>query len=64
MIRIIVLSTMMFFELLGILGIIIEWKKDCKELGKENLTVSLKERIITYILWSILPFVIAMLIKK
>ena len=35
------------------------WRKDCKEIGKENLTVSLKERFVTWIIfcpiWAI-PF--------
>ena len=35
------------------------WRKDCKEIGKENLAVSLKERFITWIIfcpiWAI-PF--------
>lgn len=35
------------------------WRKDCKEIGKENLAVSLKERFVTWIIfcpiWAI-PF--------
>lgn len=64
MIKIIILSAIIFLELLGILGIVIDWKKDCKELGKENLAVSLKERIIAYIIWIIFPSIVGMLIKK
>lgn len=29
----------------------IEWKRDCEKIGKENLSVSLKERFITWILF-------------
>ena len=35
------------------------WRKDCREIGKENLAVSLKERFVTWIIfcpiWAI-PF--------
>lgn len=35
------------------------WRKDCKEIGKENLAVSLKERFIAWVvccpLW-LIPF--------
>ena len=35
------------------------WRKDCKEIGKENLAVSLKERFVTWVIfcpiWAI-PF--------
>lgn len=37
----------------------LEWKKDCKEIGKENLAVSLKERFMTWIIFCpiwIVPF--------
>lgn len=27
------------------------WRKDCKEIGKENLAVSLKERFTTWIIF-------------
>ena len=27
------------------------WRKDCKEIGKENLAVSLKERFVTWIIF-------------
>lgn len=35
------------------------WKKDCKEIGKENLAVSLKERFIAWVIYFpiwLLPF--------
>lgn len=28
----------------------LKWKKDCKEIGKDNLAVSLKERFIAWII--------------
>lgn len=62
MITTIVISAIMFFELLGILGIVINWKKDCKELGKENLAVSLKERIFAYVVWLIFPSIISIIV--
>ena len=35
------------------------WRKDCKEIGKENLAVSLKERFVMWVIfcpiWSV-PF--------
>lgn len=61
MIKIIALSIFMFLELLGLLGVVINWKNDCKEYGKENLAVSLKERVITYVIWIIFPSIIAIL---
>jgi len=61
MTKIIVFSIIIFLELLGLLGVIINWKNDCKEYGKEDLAVSLKERIITYIIWIIFPSIIGML---
>lgn len=35
------------------------WKKDCKEIGKENLAVSLKERFTVWVIYFpiwLLPF--------
>lgn len=35
------------------------WRKDCKEIGKENLAVSLKKRFITWVVWCplwLIPF--------
>lgn len=42
-------------DLLIFLGIMLIWYVDCKQIGKDNLAVSLKERIITYIVFVILP---------
>ena len=42
-------------DLLIFLGVMLVWYEDCKEIGKNNLAVSLKERIITYITFVILP---------
>lgn len=27
------------------------WRKDCKEIGKDNLAVSLRERFVAWVLW-------------
>jgi hypothetical protein len=43
------------FDLLIFLGVMLIWYEDCKEIGKNNLAVSLKERIIIYITFVILP---------
>lgn len=42
-------------DLLILLGVILIWYKDCKQIGKDNLAVSLKRRIIIYIFYIILP---------
>ena len=30
---------------IGVVAIVIDWRKDCKEIGRENLAVSLGERL-------------------
>ena len=42
--------------------IIREWKKDCKKIGKENLAVSLKDRLLTYFGLYVLPILIVILL--
>jgi len=46
-------------DLLILLGVILIWHKDCKQIGKDNLAVSLKRRIVIYIFYIILPSFIA-----
>ena len=48
-------------ELIGIIPIILIWEKDCKEIGKENLAVPLKDRIIAYAMCFIIPSIIGIL---
>lgn len=42
--------------------ILLEYWLDCKRIGKENLAVSLRERLMTYFLFIVLP-AIAGLVK-
>lgn len=60
-IRIIIFLICISMQLILSIPIYIIYKKDCKQLGKENLAVSFKERFIASILvfplW-ILPFLI------
>ena len=42
-------------DLLILLGVISIWYKDCKQIGKDNLAVSLKRRLVIYIFFIILP---------
>ena len=46
-------------DLLILLGVILIWYKDCKQIGKDNLAVSLKRRLVIYIFYIILPSFIA-----
>lgn len=46
-------------DLLIFLGVILIWYKDCKQIGKDNLAVSLKRRVIIYVFFIILPSFIA-----
>lgn len=50
-------------ELVGLIPIILIWQKDCKEIGKENLAVNLKDRIVAYVLCFVIPSVLGILIK-
>ena len=44
--------------------IFLQYKIDCKEFGKENLAVSLKERLTTYLLFVFLPGVLCLLMRN
>lgn len=46
--------------LVGIFFIIREWKRDCKEIGKENLAVSLWERIRAFAICFVIPVVVGL----
>ena len=37
--------------------------KDCKEIGKDNLALSLKERLFNYFLCIPLPLILGLLLK-
>lgn len=43
-----------FLQFVLFIPLYLVWKKDCKEIGKENLAVSLKERFKAWIL--VFPF--------
>jgi hypothetical protein len=40
-----------FLQLVLFIPFYLIWRKDCKEIGKENLAVSLKDRFIAWCLW-------------
>ena len=40
---------------IGVVAIVIDWRKDCKEIGRENLAVSLGERLRAFFLCFVLP---------
>lgn len=44
-----------------LLIIILIWRKDCKEIGKENLAVPLSERLAVYFVMVVLPIVFIVL---
>ena len=43
--------------------IIKEWKKDCKEIGKENLAVPLSERLSVYFAFVVFPIIIGIIVS-
>ena len=36
-------------QIIGFIPFYFKWRNDCKEIGKENLAVSLSERFITWV---------------
>jgi hypothetical protein len=40
--------------------ILLEYWRDCKEIGKENLAVPLQERLMTYFLFVVLPAIVGL----
>ena len=43
--------------------LLLEYRKDCKEIGKENLAVPLKDRLETYFFFVVLPAVMGLLMR-
>lgn len=56
---IIIVVVIISFDLLVLAGIVKIWSDDCEKYGKENLAVSLGERISTYFVFILLPSVAA-----
>ena len=50
--------------LVGIFFIIREWKRDCKEIGRENLAVSLQERIRAFVICFVIPVVVGLFMRN
>lgn len=44
--------------------LLIEYRRDCKKYGKENLAVPLKDRLRAYFLCFVLPIVLGLLTRK
>ena len=44
--------------------ILLEYRKDCKEIGKENLAVPLKDRLTAYFLCVVLPVIMGLLMRN
>lgn len=49
---------------IGVVAIVIDWRKDCKEIGRENLAVSLGERLRAFFLCFVLPVILVLLTKR
>ena len=50
--------------LVGIFFIVRTWKRDCEEIGKENLAVSLWERIRAFAICFVIPVVVGLLMRN
>ena len=50
--------------LVGIFFIVRTWKHDCEEIGKENLAVSLWERIRAFAICFVIPVVVGLLMRN
>lgn len=46
-----------------LLLVIITYIRDCKEIGKENLAVPLRERLSVYFAFIILPIIIGIIVS-
>lgn len=44
--------------------VLLEYRKDCKEYGKENLAVPLEDRLKAYFFCIVLPVVMGLLMRK
>jgi hypothetical protein len=60
---IIVVVVIISFDLLILAGIVKIWLDDCEKYGKENLAVSLGERVSTYFVFILFPSVVVFLLK-
>lgn len=52
--KLIILAICIFLQILLFIPFYFKWKKDCKEIGKDNLAVSLAERFLYWCL--VFPF--------
>lgn len=51
------------FWLVCILWILVDYRKDCRKYGKENLAVPLKDRLTAYVMCFVIPVVVGMLMR-
>ena len=58
----IVLTIAIPLWLVGIFFVIRQWKRDCEEIGEENLAVPLEERIRAFAICFVLPVLAALVI--
>ena len=59
----IVLTIAIPLWLVGIFFVIRQWKRDCKEIGKENLAVPLWERIKAFVVCFVIPVFVGIAIS-
>jgi len=59
----IVLTIVIPLWLIGIFLIVREWKRDCKEIGRENLAVSLWERLRAFAICFVIPVIVGLLMS-
>jgi len=48
---------------IGAIAIVMIWRKDCKEFGRENLAVSLGGRLYAFFLCFVLPVILGLMIR-
>ena len=61
---IILIAIVVVFNAIVYLSVYIGWKIDCRDIGKDNLAVPLKERIGGAFLWFTLPSILGLLMRK
>ena len=49
---------------IGVVAIVIDWRRDCKEIGRENLAVSLGERLRAFFLCFVPPVILGLLTRR
>ena len=49
--------------IIGVIVILLIWIKDCKEIGKENLAVSLTERLEAFFWCFVFPVIVAVIVS-